>query len=63
LYQPLRQPTDGAIIPLKLAGAVLPLHGLDISANCTYLDDLTRSPGADVNHGLARRPAGLRMSF
>jgi len=42
---------------IELTGSVRPLRGLDITANYTYLDDRNRSPGADFNNVLARRPA------
>ena len=42
---------------VELSGSVRPLHRLDITANYTYLDDRNRSPGADFNNVLARRPA------
>jgi vitamin B12 transporter len=42
---------------IELSGSIRPLHGLDITANYTYLDDRNRSPGFDFNKVLARRPA------
>ena len=42
---------------IELTGSIRPLHGLDLTANYTYLDDRNRSPGADFNNVLARRPA------
>jgi vitamin B12 transporter len=42
---------------VELTGSVRPLHGLDITANYTYLDDRNRSPGPDFNNLLLRRPA------
>jgi len=42
---------------VELTGSIRPIHGLDLNANYTYLDDRNRSPGADFNNVLARRPA------
>ena len=42
---------------VELAGDFRPVHGLDISANYTYLHDKNRSPGPDFNADLARRPS------
>ncbi len=42
---------------VELSGAIRPLHGLEVAANYTYLDDRNRSPGADFDKLLARRPA------
>jgi vitamin B12 transporter len=51
---------------VELTADVKPVDGLDLNANYTYLDDKNRSPGADFNDDLPRRPdntANLTASY
>ena len=51
---------------VELIADVKPIRGLDLNANYTYLDDKNRTPGADFNDDLARRPkdtANLTVSY